>query len=162
MAIHSSVLAWRIPWTGEPVGLLSMGMHRVRHDWSDLAAAAIRDGVYYMFGISFTSTLIYLAFLVAQMVKHLAAMWQTQVWFLGWEDPVEKEMATHLCTLVWKIPWTKKPGRLQSLGSQRVRYNWVTSLNILEIFVLFFFGRGILFLFYTVDLSNHSQLTFNM
>ena len=153
MAIHTSVLAWRIPWTGEPVGLLSMGMHRVRHDWSDLAAAAIRDGVYYMFGISFTSTLIYLAFLVAQIVKHLVAMWQTQVWSLGWEDPVEKEMATHLRTLVWKIPWTEKPGRLQSLGSQRVRYNWVTSLNTLEILILFFFFLAGGFYFFSTLLT---------
>ena len=42
---------------------------------------------------------------------------------LGWEDPLEKEMATHSSTLVWEIPWTEEPGRLQSMGSQRVRHD---------------------------------------
>ena len=59
-------------------------------------------------------------FPVAQMVKHLSAMWETQVRSLNWEDPLEKEMATHSSTLAWKIPWTEEPGRLQSMGSQRV------------------------------------------
>ena len=58
--------------------------------------------------------------LVAQMVKHLTAMQETQVRSLGWEDPLEKEMATHSRTLAWKIPWTEKRGRLQSTGSQRL------------------------------------------
>ena len=62
-----------------------------------------------------------LAFLVAQMVKHLPAIRETWVQSLGWEDPLEKEMATHSSTLAWKIPWTEEPGRLQSVGSQRVR-----------------------------------------
>ena len=62
-----------------------------------------------------------LAFLVAQMVKHLPAIQETWVQSLGWEDPLEKEMATHSSTLAWKIPWTEEPGRLQSMGSQRVR-----------------------------------------
>ena len=50
-------------------------------------------------------------------------MWETQVQSLGREDPLEKEMATHSSTLAWKIPWTEEPGRLQSMGSQRVRYD---------------------------------------
>ena len=53
-------------------------------------------------------------------------MQETWVWSLGWEDPLEKEMATHSNILAWKIPWTEEPGRLQSLGSQRVRHDWVT------------------------------------
>ena len=57
------------------------------------------------------------------MVKCLYAMQETQVRSLDWEDPLEKEMAAHSSTLAWKIPWTEKPGRLQSMGSQRVRYN---------------------------------------
>ena len=61
--------------------------------------------------------------LVAQMVKCLPAMWETQIQSLGWEDPLEKEMATHSSTLAWQIPWTEKPGRLQSLGSQRVGHD---------------------------------------
>ena len=64
-----------------------------------------------------------MASLVAQRVKHLPTMLETQVQSLGWEDPLEKEMATHSSTLAWKIPWTEKPGRLQSLGSQRVGHD---------------------------------------
>ena len=55
---------------------------------------------------------------MAQMVKRLPAMRKTWVQTLGREDLLEKEMATHSSTLVWKIPWTEKPGRLQSMGSQ--------------------------------------------
>ena len=54
--------------------------------------------------------------LVAQMVKHLPIMWETQVRSLDQEDPLEKEIATHSSTLAWKIPWTEEPGRLQSMG----------------------------------------------
>ena len=61
--------------------------------------------------------------LVAQMVKHLPAMWETRVQSLGWEYPLEKEMATHCNTLAWKIPWTMEPGRLPSMGSQRVGHD---------------------------------------
>ena len=60
------------------------------------------------------------ASLVAQMVKYLSTMQETQVQPLGWKDPLEKEMATHSNTLTWKIPWTEEPGRLQSMGSLRV------------------------------------------
>ena len=65
---------------------------------------------------------------VAQTIKHLPATWETQVWSLGWEDPLEKEMATHSSTVAWKIPWMEGPGGLQSIGSQRVGHDWVTSL----------------------------------
>ena len=61
--------------------------------------------------------------LMAQRVKHLPAMQETWVRSLGQEDPLEKEMATHSSTLAWKIPWTEKPGRLQSMGSQRVGHD---------------------------------------
>ena len=61
--------------------------------------------------------------LVAQMVKRLPAMWETQVRSLGGEDLLEKEMATHSSTLAWRIPWTEEPGRLQSTGSQRVGHD---------------------------------------
>ena len=61
-----------------------------------------------------------LASLVAQTVKRLPAMRETQVRFLGLEDPLEKEMAIHSSTLAWKIPWTEEADRLQSMGSQRV------------------------------------------
>ena len=63
------------------------------------------------------------ASLVAQRLKHLPAMWETQVRSLGQEDPLEKEMATHSSILAWRIPWTEEPGRLQATGSQRVGHN---------------------------------------
>ena len=61
--------------------------------------------------------------LVAQMVKHLPTVQETQVQALGREDPLEKEMATHSSILAWRIPWTEEPGRLQSMGSQRVGHD---------------------------------------
>ena len=61
--------------------------------------------------------------LVAQMVKNLPAMQETLVRSLGWEDSLEKEIATHSSILAWRIPWTEEPGGLQSIGSQRVRHN---------------------------------------
>ena len=61
--------------------------------------------------------------LVAQTVKHLSTMWETRVRSLGREDPLEKEMAIHSSTIVWKIPWTEEPGRLQSMQSQRVGHD---------------------------------------
>ena len=70
------------------------------------------------------------ASLVAQTVKHLPAMWETQVQSLGWEDPLEKEMATHSSTLAWKIPCTEEPGRLQSMVLERVGHDRVTSLSL--------------------------------
>ena len=57
------------------------------------------------------------------MINSLPAMWETWVQSLGWEDPLEKEMATHSSTLAWRIPWTEEPGGLQSMGSQRVGHN---------------------------------------
>ena len=70
------------------------------------------------------------------MVKHLPTMRETWVWFLGWEDPLEKEMATHSSTLAWKIPWTEAA---PSMDSQRVRHDWETSLHFTSLHEL---GRG--------------------
>ena len=58
--------------------------------------------------------------LVAQTVKYLPTMWETQVGSLGWEGPLEKEMATHSSVLAWKIPRTEESGRLQSMGFQNL------------------------------------------
>ena len=60
---------------------------------------------------------------MAQMVKRLPAVQETWVRSLGWEDPLEKEMATHSSTLAWKIPWTEELGRLPSIGSERVGHD---------------------------------------
>ena len=82
MATHSSILAWRIPWTESPLGYKASEMTE--------------------FGTS----------LVAQTVKSLAAMWDTQVRSLGWEDPLEEERATHSSIFAWRISWTEEHGRL--------------------------------------------------
>ena len=69
------------------------------------------------------------ASLVAQRLKRLPGMREIRVRSLGQEDPLEKEMATHSSTLAWRITWREEPGRLQSMGSQRVGHNWATSLH---------------------------------
>ena len=93
MATHSSVLAWRISGTGEPGGLPPMGSHRV--------------GLKRLSSSSSSSS----------------TLQETRVQSLGWEDLLEKEMATHPSIFAWKIPWMEEPGRLQSMGSQRVGHD---------------------------------------
>ena len=63
------------------------------------------------------------ASLVAQTVKRLPVMWESQVRSLSQEDPLQKEMATHSSILAWRIPWIEEPGKLQSTGSQRVEHD---------------------------------------
>ena len=94
MATHSSVLAWRIPGTGESCGLPSMGSQS-RTRLKQLSSSSNSK-----------------ASLVAQRLKCLPAMWETWVRSLGWEDPLEKEMATHSSILAWRVPWTEEPGGL--------------------------------------------------
>ena len=113
LAPHSSTLAWRIPWPEEPGGLQSMGSLGVRHDWSDLAAAAYIDRERERL----------------HTVKNLPAMWETWVQSLGWEDPLEQGMATHSRILAWRIPWIEEAGGLQSTVSQRVERNWATNTH---------------------------------
>ena len=69
------------------------------------------------------------ASLVAQRLKLLPAVWETWVQSLGWEDSLEKEMATHSSILAWRIPWAEKPGGLQSMGSQRVGHDFTFTFN---------------------------------
>ena len=66
------------------------------------------------------------ASLVAQWLKNLPETQETWVQSLGWKDPLEKEMATHSSILAWRISWAEEPGRLQFMGSQRVRHDWVS------------------------------------
>ena len=76
-----------------------------------------------------------MASLVAQMVKRLPAMWETQVRTLSWEDPLEKEMATHPSNLAWKIPWMEEPGRLQFMDRKELdmteQLHWFTGCLLL-------------------------------
>ena len=76
------------------------------------------------------SLLLIRASLVAQRVKSLLEVWETGVWSLSQEDPLEKEMATHSSILAWRIPWVEELGRLQSTRLQRVRHDWKTSLSL--------------------------------
>jgi len=130
MASHSSVLVWRIPGMGEPGGLPSMGLHRVGHNWSDLAAAAAEAAGVSIFFSFFPECVTYSSqlFLVTQTVKNLPVLWETRVWSLGRQDPLEKGMKTHSSILAWRIPWTEEPVRRQSMGLHKVRHDWVTNL----------------------------------
>ena len=128
MVTHSRILAWRIPGTGEPGGLPSMGSHRVRHDWSDLAAAAVAavllldsKETYHQYRPMKTTTSNESpkGFPGGSMVKKLRGKREMRVWSLGRENSLEKEMATHSSILTWEIPRTEEPVRLQPMGSQR-------------------------------------------
>ena len=99
--LEPNILEWEVKWALESITKNGHIMTRP-HLWSPMC---------------------WWASLVAQRVKCLPAMQETWVRSLGQEDPLEKEMATHSSTLAWKIPWTEKPGRLQSMGSQRVGHN---------------------------------------
>ena len=70
---------------------------------------------------------------MGQMVKNLSSMWETCVWSLGQEDPLEKEMTTHSSIPAWKIPWTEESGGLQSMGLQKVGHDWVTKQEVRDL-----------------------------
>ena len=131
-ATYSSTLAWRIPWLYSPwaaesdvteqlsLSLLgfpgsSVGKESAcnagDHGWIPGSGRSAREGIGYQLQYSWDS-------LVAQLVKNLPAKWETWVWSLGWEDPLEKGKATHSSTLAWRSPWTEEPGRLQFMQSQ--------------------------------------------
>ena len=114
METHSSILACRIPWPEEPGGLQYMGSQRVEHNW-----------VTSTLGLSW-----------AQMVKNMPAMLKTWVRSLGWEDLPEKGMGSYSSILAWRIPWTREPDGLPSMGSQRVtteRLSLSLSFNISQL-----------------------------
>ena len=98
---------------------------------------------------------LYWVSLAAQRLKRLPEMWDTWVQSLGREDPLEKEMATHSSILAWRIPWTEEPDGLQSMGSQRVRHDWATSLSflLLHLWSWGIFGLQWIFVCFVVVLS---------
>ena len=94
------------------------------------------------------------------MVKNPPAMWVTWVGSLGWEDPLEKGMVTHSSIFPWRIPWTEEPGRLQSLGLQKVRHDWITKHttylecikdNCIKFSCLFLHCSGIYIKYYVIS-----------
>ena len=125
MATHSSVLAWRIPGTG----LLSLGLHRVGHDWSDLAVA-----VAYPFDGEGNGTPLQYSCLenpmgigawkaaVSGVAKSRTRL--SDFTFTFHLHALEKEMATHFSVLAWRIPGTGEPGGLPSMGSHRFGHDW--------------------------------------
>ena len=139
---HSSFLARKIPWTEDPGELQSLGLQRVEHDWAHMQFSSSKKPFYLYslaqplisYTVVMTNKLSYLiiflffmclpnyegASLVAQLVKSLPAVQETWVWFLGQEDLLEKEMATHSSIIAWRIPWTEEPCGLQSTGLQEL------------------------------------------
>ena len=83
------------------------------------------------------------ASLVAQTVKNMSAMWETWVLSLGWDDSLEEGTASHSSILAWRIPCTEEPGRLQSMGSQRVGHSWVNKLIIERFSECLWFYKGL-------------------
>ena len=125
MAMHSNILAWKIPWTEEPGRPQYMGLQSVRHDWATNTHTAWWFDLHILWNTW--------ASLVTQLIKNLPTVQKTWVRSLGWEYPFKKEMAPHSSILAWKIPWTEEPRGLQSMGSQRVRYDWATNTSLHEI-----------------------------
>ena len=124
---HSTLFTW-LPGTRIPGFLLNSRSFSVSCDcWNLLSSSPLLVRTQ---SLSLPSCLVW-ASLVAQMVKRLPSVQETRVWSLGWEDPLEKEMATHSSTLVWKIPRAEEPGRLHSMGSQRVGHDWAISVSCL-------------------------------
>ena len=127
------------------VELESLHRRQILYRWAtaevlDSSLARVRTGTFYLY--LFTLALFPIsslrssavdiftrASLVAQAVKNLPAVQETSVPSLGWEDSLQNGMATHSIIRAWRIPWTKEPGRLRSIGLQRVTHNWVTNTN---------------------------------
>ena len=131
MATHSSILAWRIPGKAEPGRLQSMGLHKVGHDWRDLAAALAAAAAMWPRHSN--------QHILSQLVQSLGFPGRSsgreptcpcrrpqRYGFDHWfrKNPLEKEMATHSSILAWRIPWTEEPGGLQSIGLQKVGHYW--------------------------------------
>ena len=136
MATHSSTLAWKIPWTEEHDGLLSMGPQGVRHEWSRTQEALVTPfpsltwmnstvlGKQFLradfLSIETQCLGLYNCFVCDEFFMPIAV-------YVAASTALEREMAIHSNTLAWRIPWTEKPGRLWPTGSQRVGHDWVTN-----------------------------------
>ena len=130
MATHSSILAWKIPWAKEPGRLQSVGSQRVRHNWAHTHPHTAGSARVVMLAIQiFSYSANFLSYLMAQMIKNLPATQETWFLSLDWEHPLKKGMAIHSSILAWEIPGTEEPGRLQSMGSQRVGHNLAIKAN---------------------------------
>ena len=120
---------WQSLFCAEGRGSVHCGHHcglRSHTPWAQISASRHRSWL----SLQEPCSLFLPQFPVAQRLKHLPSMQETRDWSLGQVDPLEKEMVTHSSNLAWRIPWTEKPGRLQSMGSQRVGHDWATSLSL--------------------------------
>ena len=122
-SLDSCILRDFIP--GSPHCLLQTSHHLQHHAFSSLRTTFPRTPSYIIWNYSLSMK----EFARGSDDKASGTSQETQVRSLGWEDPLEKEMAHHSSTLAWKIPWTEERGRLQSMGSQRVGHDWATSLS---------------------------------
>ena len=135
MAPHSSTLAWKIPWIEEPGGLQSMGSLRVGHDsftshFHALEKEMAPHSSALAWRIPGTGEPGGLPSMGLHRVGHDWSNLATAATSKYLNSILEKEMATHSSTLVWKIPCMKEPGRLQFMGLQRVRHNWAILLSL--------------------------------
>ena len=148
MATHSSIPAWRIPWTEEPGGLQCTGSKRVGYNWTtkhstQYMVIKLKFSCDYLLILevpllkywSLWSTIFYNWVVTSNGLlprwlsdKEFLAMPEMWVWFLGQEDALEKEMATHSSILTWEISWTEEPSRLQFMGSQS--WTWLTTKQV--------------------------------
>ena len=108
MVTHSSILVWEILQTEEHGGLQSIGLKRVEHDWSNFICLHAKINMSFPGGSD-------------------GKEFTCNAGDLGLDSWVRKTPATHFIILAWRIPWKEEPGRLQSMGLQRVGYNWVTN-----------------------------------
>ena len=145
MATHSSILAWKTPWMEKPGGLQSMESQRVRRDWVTSLSLANFLFIYFILYwdivdlqccISFRhvakwSSCTYTS-LVAQLVKNLSVMWETWVWSLGWEDPLEMRTGTYSSILAWRNPRT-----VYSMGHKS--QTWLSDFHF-HIYIHYFSG----------------------
>ena len=119
---------WNRKWQPTPVLLPAefdgqrslMGFSPWGHKAQDMTEHSTQRAGWEEKGLS-EKNIYYVISLVAQMVKHLSTTWETRIRALGWEDPLEKGMATQSSILAWRNPWTEVPDGLQFTGSQRVR-----------------------------------------
>ena len=106
---------------GEPVWVLGSREEERVSSWGSVLSYFIKEMYYWKYSYVCVMMMMIRAFLLAQMVNNLPAMQETCIWSLGWEDPLEKGMATHSNILAWRIPWTEEPGGLQSMGHEEWR-----------------------------------------